>query len=254
MKPNLMRMITVMGKKVEEPYPVIANNELLLIVGHGMYQDSAKTIRVMSDGDRVGAWEDQSGNARHVQQATAANRPFFRKNTLNGMDSIGVEASPQHLKSVANAALFSGNDATLIVVYSTTTASCLFKKPLVLMQASNSSNRVLIDVGNGTTSASYSSATDKIMQDGTPYIVIGQVSAASVKEYKNGSTQITSATPSIALSDVSTAFYVHSNDTPTSAVHKLYFLAIYSRVLSTTELNQIGGYLNRRFAISWTNF
>jgi len=43
-----------------------------------LWQDSARSIRVTADGDRVGAMDDLSGNANHLLQATAGLRPTYK--------------------------------------------------------------------------------------------------------------------------------------------------------------------------------
>ena len=43
-----------------------------------VWQDSARTIPAVSFGDPVGALDDQSGNGRHLIQATATKRPTLR--------------------------------------------------------------------------------------------------------------------------------------------------------------------------------
>lgn len=42
-----------------------------------LYQDSGFTTPVTSDGDRVGGWQDRSGNGRHWRQTTAGLRMYY---------------------------------------------------------------------------------------------------------------------------------------------------------------------------------
>jgi len=53
-------------------------------VGHW----SADTITGLEDGDPVGTWPDQSGNGNDLTQATAANKPTYKTNELNGLPGV----------------------------------------------------------------------------------------------------------------------------------------------------------------------
>ena len=57
-----------------------------------LYQDSAATTPVASDGDPVGRMEDKSGNGNHATQATSAARPVYRTDgTLHWLEFDGVD-------------------------------------------------------------------------------------------------------------------------------------------------------------------
>lgn len=65
-----------------------------------LWQDSARTIPVTSDGDPVGGMEDKSGNGFHVGQATASARPLYKTDgTLHWLafdgsnDTLGITAT-----------------------------------------------------------------------------------------------------------------------------------------------------------------
>lgn len=48
----------------------------------GYWQDSARTTAATAAGDPLGAWDDQSGNARHATQSTNARRPTLSSVSL----------------------------------------------------------------------------------------------------------------------------------------------------------------------------
>lgn len=54
---------------------------------------SGDTIGGLSDGDPVGTWSDQSGNARDFTQATGANKPSYQTNELNGLPIVRFDNS-----------------------------------------------------------------------------------------------------------------------------------------------------------------
>lgn len=50
-----------------------------------LWQDSARSTAVASDGDPVGAWDDKSGGGNHVLQATTAKKPAYKTGIQNGL-------------------------------------------------------------------------------------------------------------------------------------------------------------------------
>ena len=64
---------------------VAANDGVLFINDIStMYQDAAGTTPVTAVDDPVGRWEDQSGNGNHATQSTAAARPLWTGDTVQG--------------------------------------------------------------------------------------------------------------------------------------------------------------------------
>jgi len=82
--------------------------------------DSATLFDATSGGSAVAAdggvarWEDKSGNARHMTQGTAANRPVRKTATQNGLDILRFDGSNDILELTYN--LSSIAAASLIVV------------------------------------------------------------------------------------------------------------------------------------------
>ncbi len=59
-----------------------------------LWQDSARTTPAVADADPVGAWDDASGNGRHLLQATAGKRLALKLGIVNGkpiLRSDGVD-------------------------------------------------------------------------------------------------------------------------------------------------------------------
>lgn len=50
-----------------------------------------------ADGDAVGAWTDQSGNERDLEQLVSGQRPQYNDNVLNGFGMIGFDGSDDQL-------------------------------------------------------------------------------------------------------------------------------------------------------------
>jgi hypothetical protein len=70
--------------------PLTLTNLSLWLKGDaGTYQDSGFVTPATADGDPVGGWQDQSGNARHFAQASGASR-FTLKLAANGINGRAV--------------------------------------------------------------------------------------------------------------------------------------------------------------------
>jgi hypothetical protein len=83
--------------------------------GSALWQDSARTTAVASDGDPVGAWDDRSGNGRHPTQATAAKRATYKTAILNGLPVLRLDGVDDFL-STASVTLSGHTGFTLLAV------------------------------------------------------------------------------------------------------------------------------------------
>lgn len=93
----------------------IAGLQLWLKADGTLWQDSARTTPAVADGDVVGAWDDESGNANHATQGTTANKPLLKLAIQNGKpvvrfdgtdDSLSLSTGLGMLRNVAGASLF----------------------------------------------------------------------------------------------------------------------------------------------------
>ena len=64
-----------------------------------LFQDSAKTTPVTSDGDVVGAMADKSGNGNDVVEATTANKPIYKTGIENGKSVVRFDGTDDKLTS-----------------------------------------------------------------------------------------------------------------------------------------------------------
>lgn len=77
-----------------------------------LWTDSARTTQVAADGDRVGAWDDKSGNARHALQATAGDRGTYKTGIQNGKAVVRFDGVSDFL---AAAYAYSGTVLTVAI-------------------------------------------------------------------------------------------------------------------------------------------
>ena len=73
---------------------------LWLDATRGTYQ-SAGGAAAAADGDPVGQWQDQSGNARHVAQATSTKRGTLKTGIQNGLPVVRFDGVDDFLKATA---------------------------------------------------------------------------------------------------------------------------------------------------------
>jgi hypothetical protein len=66
-----------------------------------MWQDSAKTTPVTASGQPVGYMSDKSGNAYHLMQATAANRPTLAQDVGGRLYLTLTAATPMYMVNAA---------------------------------------------------------------------------------------------------------------------------------------------------------
>lgn len=75
----------------------VAGLTLWLKADAGLYQDAAKTTPATSDGDVVGAWEDQSGNGSDATQATTSKKPLLKLGIVNSKPVVRFDGVDDQL-------------------------------------------------------------------------------------------------------------------------------------------------------------
>jgi hypothetical protein len=87
-----------------------------------LYDATTGGSLVAADGS-VARWEDKSGNARHFTQSNATFRPARKTNQQNGLDTILLDGSNDHLIGGDYLDLTSTNSLTVFCVIKTLTAN-----------------------------------------------------------------------------------------------------------------------------------
>jgi hypothetical protein len=151
--------------------------------------DDAGTI-TKDGGDLVSQWNDKSGNARHVTQATAANQPTYQAAGLNSKPTVYFGPTTRYLSS-ASVSAHSGPWSVFAVAKRESTATGYG----VILGQDGLTNRIAQYarfMDNGTaiqTIPFHSSGNSSATQTGavtSPCIVGSVCSSSSVTAYLNG--------------------------------------------------------------------
>lgn len=95
----------------------IAGLSLWLDATTGLFDATSGGSAVTTDGSAVARWEDQSGNSRHITQATLASRPILKTAIKNGKNIIRFDGTNDILRR-SGAFVHAQGAATIFVVVS----------------------------------------------------------------------------------------------------------------------------------------
>ena len=95
----------------------IAGLSLWLDATTGLFDATSGGSAVTTDGSAVARWEDQSGNSRHITQATLASQPILKTAIQNGKNIIRFDGTNDILRR-SGAFVHAQGAATIFVVVS----------------------------------------------------------------------------------------------------------------------------------------
>ena len=205
---------------------------------------------VTTSGSNVTAWADQSGNSKN---ATAIESPIYETNSINGKPAL-VFASNAYL-TTAN--IFNGtNPRSMFVVY--------------YIDSENPSNTVIGQSNEDDPEAgTYFMLQSRTDQDSSPYLA-GYSDDLSGPSFVNqelllGMADYDGTTARLFKNGTQANFAAKSYNTHNGAFHigafseagnilekfsgKISEIVVYNRVLTTTERQQVEGYLNDKYEI-----
>lgn len=91
-----------------------------------LYQDTLYTVPITANGQSVAAWQDKSGNAHHVIQANAANRPTYRTAIQNNKPIIRFDGNDYLARASAVSTATRGSLYAVFILRALTNQDVLF--------------------------------------------------------------------------------------------------------------------------------
>ncbi len=212
----------------------------------------------LNDGDPVGTWEDSSVNNNDATQATAANKPTYKTNILNGLPVVRFDGTNDYLAANGLGTLISGADKpfTVVILFRAASGADVYSwgnsgntVPFLTMRISSDkpTSWKRDDAGSGT---------QKIPTDGasTTYrIVSHRHTGTAVSLYVNGVATSVLATADDLGTTTTNIFTLGAFGRTTFSGFMNGDIAeaiIYNRALTDSERRQLERYLGAKWGIS----
>lgn len=214
---------------------------------------------VQYDGDPIKQWSDKSGNGRHATAASDAKRPTFKKDFINGRNTILTDGVDDVLSSATDMTQYTG--LTIFGVYRYISGG----SGAEVNNYGSSTGGVQFFTANGTDgylrarpliSGSYATAIaaqKSSVNYSLFHVMTGTYGATTgVSVYVDGTIgSVTSSTTSTRLGG-ETSFYIghNTNYSPTYGSAHFAELIIYPIELSSSKRQQVERYLGNKWGIT----
>lgn len=225
-----------------------------------LWLDASDAATITESGGSVSQWDDKSGNTNHVTQATGADQPTTGTRTINGLNVLDF-APNDHLDTtidLTNATAFPA--ITFFAVFETDSIAA--GTPYIFDQSPGSAGIAFRRDGAAVDLFVYNqSGTLQAISDAgsltvaTPTIFAVTITTSGFVLYQDGvqvGSNMTGFT-SIGSAAGSPLVIGAEVDGTDGFDGKIGEFALYSRALTTSELNQVGNYFADTFGITWTD-
>lgn len=155
-----MKLATVLGAGLSQldQYITTLAPALWLDDTTNLWQNSNGTTPAIANADPIGRWDDRSGNAKHVSQAGATNRPTLALAAINGLRVSASDPTSfaQYLGVALNGSAWAGVSLVVVskpLVTESTRGIVSFAdtntsgSPLILFQRNAGNVRFYVDNG-----------------------------------------------------------------------------------------------------------
>lgn len=215
---------------------------------NSMY-DATTGGSLVTAGNTVARWQDKSGNARHVTQGAANNRPTLNTNKQNGLPSLTFDGSND---SMATASFAHSVALTCFVLNRATTTSQIAYSRIVEHGSNNGMAIIFREVAARNVSVQYASSTFTVGPAAvtTPTLLEMYVDSSATRNVYldvNGANQVT--TTRTGTPTTPTAFTVSNfgGGGSYNAAQEVYEIVYFNRLLSAAERTLMRNYLNRKW-------
>jgi hypothetical protein len=207
-----------------------------------LFQDAARSVPVLADGDVIGGVTDKSGTANHGQQTITAAKAVYKVNIKNSR-SAAMSVAGNAINPTTSLVL---TDMTIFVVY--------FREALPATQnILGLADNVRGLYFPGTASEYRSLAATTVMSAAGTYpiatwlLATFQRNGTALTAYRNNA-NVTSGTPTNAGGLTVTRLF-SANDFSRSLTGYWSEILIYGAALSGAEIAQVNGYLNAKWVV-----
>lgn len=215
-----------------------------------LWLDAADESTFTKDGEAISQWNDKSGNARHVTQATPANQPLYKTNTVNSLASVLFDGS----NDVLTVSMTTGLSSSFAIFAVAVPVQVQAIRGFVVSEATSYSNYwALLGAGtNGTTTfALFDGTFNPNVSHTAPtannaYVMAGirNVSSDTVQYYQDGTlTQSTTDTTTSIPSYGNLRIGGQTNVANRYANVRICEVVILSSAPDATLRQQLEGYL-----------
>lgn len=227
------------------------------IAGLELWLDASDASSISTAGTGVDQWNDKSGNGRHAQQSTDANRPSTGTRTINSLNAIDFNGSSDYMDLASEVPYVSGEGLTMFaVIYAddltTTTSNIIF--------GTTASGGIELRVDDSPTELEFVRADQAVLQGtggndiliNNTYVTLGAASSSGQSLSIDGSTNAGSGTNPSFGNGVSR---IGSSSGLTGKYwNGLYGeMIVYNDVISVADRNIIGNYLADKWGTTWTD-
>lgn len=229
------------------------------ISGLALWLDASDTSTITHSGGSVSQWDDKSGNGYHATQGTVPAQPATGSATLNSRNVIRFDGTDDRLTLPSGTYSIPNGDVTMFLVYRNT-ANNTNRQPVNAQDGGNNRFRFIRISGTsfGAThgdlsTAASSVATTSETTDGHIAMLVSPDNSTNLRVYREGNLLVGSNAPRGVFT--ATSFTVGSQTGSTNPWDgDIGEIIIYTRVLSSSEKNQVGNYLAGKWGASFTNF
>ncbi len=220
------------------------------IANLALWIDAADSSTITDMAGAVSQWDDKSGNNNNAIQGTASLQPTTGTATIGGKNAIDFDGS-NYMDFTSAISRLNGYTVFSVIKTNDITSSA------ALVSGNVGSLRLAVDSSEQIDIVRQSQA---VALSGSVPITIGSDTIISARTSGAGSnTQINGV-----AANSNTTNPAYSQDLYRIGVQKeaseLFFfdgqmgdILIYDRILTDTEMNQVGNYLKLKWGISWTN-
>lgn len=207
-------------------------------------------------GNRISAWNDESGNDNHALQPTSTQQPLFVPGIINGRDGV-IFTNTGLTKLIAGSDNYSASgDATIFAVVYTPNANGgvarqLFNSNIIPNLSLNHDTPVQdlsVNSFNGAVLTKASSAGSNL---GQTNVIMGRVNGTGNMELElSGQPQSVAPMPTPLATGLSSPSIGNHPSSNSEFNNYLGELIVYDRLLDPSELDFVTGVLINRWGIS----